>query len=52
MRIPENRLLFTYFADIRRGSAGRTGRCLRMAGLQGFLPLRETGRWLVSFGKR
>jgi hypothetical protein len=33
-------------------AAGRTDRCLRMADLQGFLPLRETGRRLVSFGKR
>ena len=48
----ESRLLFIYFADIRQGAAGRTDCCSRMAGLQGFLPLRETERWLVSFGKR
>ena len=35
-----------------RGAAGRTDCCSRMAGLQGFSPLRETERWLVSFGKR
>ena len=37
---------------IRRGAAGRTDCCSRMAGLQGFSPLRETESWLVSFGKR
>ena len=47
LRIPESRLLFIYVADIRRGAAGRTDCCSRMAGLQGFSPLRETERWLV-----
>jgi hypothetical protein len=32
-KIPVSRLLFIYFADIRRGAAGRTDCCLRMAGL-------------------
>jgi hypothetical protein len=38
--------------DIRRGAAGRTDCCSRMASLQGFSPLRETESWLVSFGMR
>jgi hypothetical protein len=36
LKIPESRLLFIYFADIRRGAAGRTDCRSRMAGLQGF----------------
>ena len=52
LRIPESRLLFIYVADIRRGAAGRTDCCSRMAGLQGSSPLRETESWLVSFGNR
>ena len=52
LKILESRLLFIYFADIRRGAAGRTDYCSRMAGLYGFSPLREMERWLVSFGKR
>jgi hypothetical protein len=35
-KIPESRLLFICFADIRRGAAGRTDCRSRMAGLQGF----------------
>jgi hypothetical protein len=35
-KIPESRLLFIYFADIRRGAAGVTDCRSRMAGLQGF----------------
>jgi len=33
LKIQESRLLFIYFADIRRGAAGRTDCCSRMAGL-------------------
>jgi hypothetical protein len=33
LKIPESRLLFICFADIRRGAAGRTDCCSRMAGL-------------------
>jgi hypothetical protein len=36
LKIPESGLLFIYFADIRRGAAGRTDCRSRMAGLQGF----------------
>jgi hypothetical protein len=36
LKIPESGLLFICFADIRRGAAGCTDCCSRMAGLQGF----------------
>jgi hypothetical protein len=36
LKIPESRLLFIYFADIRRGAAGRTDCCLRMAAFSFF----------------
>jgi hypothetical protein len=44
LKIPESRLLFIYFADIRRGVAGRIDCCSRMADLQVFSPLREMER--------
>ena len=44
LKIPETRLLFIYFVYTRRGVAGRPDCCLRMAGLSGFSPLRETER--------
>jgi hypothetical protein len=43
---------FVTVGRIRQEAAGHTDCCSRVARLQGFLPLRETGRWLVSFGKR
>jgi hypothetical protein len=43
---------FVTVGRIRQEAAGRADYCSHVASLQDFLPLRETKRWLLSFGKR